>query len=334
VIRVVDLCKEFRIPIHHRGLTGSIRNLFETRYDVVRAVDGVSFEIDAGEFVGFIGPNGAGKSTTIKMLTGVLQPTSGTARVGEFDPRRDRLAYTARIGVVFGQRTQLWWDLPVIESYELLRRIYGIEADIYAAQLERLAELLAIHPLLDVPVRKLSLGQRMRCEIAAALLHRPQILFLDEPTIGLDVVAKETIRSFLSQENAEAGTTILLTTHDLSDIERLCPRMLLIDRGHVVYDGSVDAIRKRFGAERYMRVEFEGPAPRDLPAGVEEEARAPERLELRFRRDVIPSAQLVAWLSDRTPIADLAIEEPPIERIVAGIYLRGLDAEETGSGGD
>jgi ABC-2 type transport system ATP-binding protein len=189
-------------------------------------------------------------------------------------------------------------------------------------------ELLGLGPLLDVPVRKLSLGQRMRCELGAALLHAPRLLFLDEPTIGLDVVAKEAIRAFLARENAERGTTILLTTHDLPDVERLCPRMILIDHGRVVVDGAVDAIRRRLGSERVLRVEFEGPAPRELPEGVVEEERGPERLVLRFERDRIPSARLVEWLSERRPIADLSIEEPPIERIVAEIYRRGLPPGE------
>ncbi len=325
MIEAKDLRKEFRVARHHRGLWGSIRNLFEARSDLVRAVDGASFRIEAGEFVGFVGPNGAGKSTTVKMLTGVLEPTSGSVRALGLEPRRDRIRYTAGIGVVFGQRTQLWWDLPVIESYELLRRIYCVEPRAYREQLERLSGLLELDALLDVPVRKLSLGQRVRCEIAASLLHAPELLFLDEPTIGLDVVAKEAIRSFLAEENATRGTTILLTTHDLSYVERLCPRMILIDRGRIVYDGPLQKIRERFGAERRMRVDFDGPAPRELPPAVEEEERAPERLVLRFRRDAISSAQLIEWLSARTPIADLAIEEPPIEHIMAGIYRGELD---------
>ncbi len=328
MIEVEGLRKEFRIARHHRGFVGALRNLVETRAEVVRAVDGVSFRIERGEFVGFVGPNGAGKSTTLKMLSGVLEPTAGRARVGGLDPRRDRIAHARRIGVVFGQRTQLWWDLPVIESYELLRRIYAVPRADADATVARLCALLELDPLLDVPVRKLSLGQRTRCEIAAALLHHPDVLFLDEPTIGLDVVAKETIRGFLARENAERGTTILLTTHDLADVERLCPRMILIDHGHVVYDGAVEEIRRRFGAERRMRVEFDGPAPTGLPEGVEEEDRGPERLVLRFRRDAIPSARLVEWLSARRGIVDLAIEEPPIERIIAGIYRRGLGVSD------
>ena len=324
LIQLAALRKEYRVARHHRGFWGSLRNLVETEYDVVKAVDGISFQIEAGEFVGFIGPNGAGKSTTVKMLTGVLEPTAGALTVGGLVPRRDRLRHTARIGVVFGQRTQLWWDLPVIESYELLRHVYSVGAAAYREQRERLTELLELGSLLDTPVRKLSLGQRMRCELAAALRHRPPILCLDEPTIGLDVVAKETMRDFLARENDEHGTTILLTTHDLSDVERLCPRMILIDHGHVVYDGSVAAIRRRFGDERRLRVDFEGPAPTDLPPSVVEEDRVRERLVLRFRRDEIPSARLIAWLAERQPIADLSLEEPPVERIVAEIYRRGM----------
>jgi viologen exporter family transport system ATP-binding protein len=323
VIQVEKLEKTFRVARHHRGFFGALRNLVEIESDLVRAVDGVSFSIDEGEFVGFIGPNGAGKSTTIKMLTGVLEPSGGRAVVGGLEPRRDRIAHTARLGAVFGQRTQLWWDLPVIESYTLLRHIYKTPERAFEDQLARLAELLVIAPLLDVPVRKLSLGQRMRCELGAALMHAPRLLFLDEPTIGLDVVAKEAIREFLATENRERRTTILLTTHDLSDIERLCPRMILIDHGRVVYDGSVEAIRHEYGSERRLVVDFESAAPAELPDAVEQEERAATRLVLRFRRDRIGAASLIAWLGERAPIADLSLEEPPIERIVAELYRRG-----------
>ena len=323
MIEVEKLEKLFRVARHHRGFLGSLRNLVETDFDVVRAVDGVSFSIASGEFVGFIGPNGAGKSTTIKMLTGVLEPSGGRARVDGLDPRADRIAHTAQIGVVFGQRTQLWWDLPVIESYTLLRHVYKVPERAFAEQLARLEALLELRPLLDVPVRKLSLGQRMRCEIAAALLHAPKLVFLDEPTIGLDVVAKEAMREFLATENRERGTTILLTTHDLSDIERLCARMILIDHGRVVYDGAVEAIRREYGSERRLVVDFESAAPTALPDGVEEEERAATRLVLRFRRDRIAAPAVIAWLAERAPIADLSLEDPPIERIVAGLYRRG-----------
>ena len=312
---------------HHRGTRGALRNLIESGYDVVHAVDGISFQVAAGEFGGFIGPNGAGKSTTVKVLTGVLEPTSGDVRVAGRVPRRERLAHVAHIGVVFGQRTQLWWDLPVIESYELLRHIYRVEAGAYRRQLDRLVQLLEIGPLLDTPVRKLSLGQRMRCELAAALIHSPDLIFLDEPTIGLDIVAKEAIRTFLAADNRERGTTVLLTTHDLSDIERLCPRMLLIDHGHVVYDGAVDQIRRTLGRERRLRVDFDGAAPAVVPDHVEVEERAPQHLVLRFDRDVVAAHDLIGWLAARAPIADLVLEETPIERIVAAIYRDGLPAQ-------
>ncbi|HXZ85416.1 MAG TPA: ATP-binding cassette domain-containing protein [Myxococcota bacterium] len=322
MIEVVELEKTFRVARHHRGLAGAFRNLVEVQSQLVRAVDRVSFQIGDGEFVGFIGPNGAGKSTTIKMLTGVLEPTGGRARVDGLDPRRDRLAHTARLGAVFGQRTQLWWDLPVIESYTLLRHVYRTPQRVFDDQLARLSELLEVGSLLDVPVRKLSLGQRMRCELAAALLHVPRLLFLDEPTIGLDVVAKEAIREFLAAENRERRTTILLTTHDLSDIERLCPRMILIDHGHVVYDGAVEAVRRAVTSERRLSVDFESDAPSELPEGVELEERRRARLVLRFDRERIPAPKLIAWLSERAPIADLSLEETPIERIVAELYRR------------
>jgi len=326
VIEVEKLEKTFRVARHHRGFLGAFRNLVETESERVRAVDGVTFRIDEGEFVGFIGPNGAGKSTTIKMLTGVLQPSGGRARVGGLDPRRDRIAHTHRLGAVFGQRTQLWWDLPVIESYTLLRHVYRTPGPAWRDQLARLSELLEIGALLDVPVRKLSLGQRMRCELGAALLHSPPLLFLDEPTIGLDVVAKEAIREFLATENRERRTTILLTTHDLSDIERLCPRMILIDHGHVVYDGAVEAVRRQVTAERRLSVDFESEPPAELPEGAVLESRGRARLVLRFDRERIPAAKLIAWLSERAPIADLTLEETPIERIVAELYRRSADS--------
>ncbi|MFQ5697250.1 MAG: ATP-binding cassette domain-containing protein [Myxococcota bacterium] len=324
MIRVRDLSKEYRIPIHHRGAFGAIRNLFDPRYDVVRAVDGISFRIEPGEFVGFIGPNGAGKSTTVKVLTGVLEPTSGEVSVCGRVPRLERVSHVAHLGVVFGQRTQLWWDLPVIESYALLQHVYAIPDPAFRTQRDRLVELLDLSLLLDTPVRKLSLGQRMRCELVGALLHGPDLLFLDEPTLGLDVVAKQTIRQFLASENADRGTTILLATHDLPDIERLCPRMILIDEGRVAFDGALAELRHRLGRERRLAVDFEGEPPGELPPGVRVEERGPERLVLRFSREDIPAPQLIAWLGERRPIADLTLEDPPIEDVIARIYRTGM----------
>ncbi len=324
MIEVQSLTKHYKIPRHHRGVLGALKNLIEPRYDVVEAIADVSFGIEAGEFVGFLGPNGAGKSTTVKVLTGVLEPTAGSVTVAGRQPRRDRIAHVAHLGVVFGQRTQLWWDLPVIESYALLKDIYNVPSGDFRRQSDRLVGMMDIESLLDTPVRKLSLGQRMRCELVGAMLHDPDLLFLDEPTIGLDVVAKESIRGFLAAENAERGTTILLTTHDLPDIERLCSRTILIDKGRLVFDGAMEQLRAKLGRERRLSVDFQGPAPAELPDGVVVEDRGPERLVLRFTRETITAPKLIEWLAERTPIGDLTLEEPPIEDIIAKIYREGM----------
>ena len=239
LIHVHDLCKHFRTFRRREGVWGSIQNLFVRDYRTVTAVDRVGFSIERGEMVGYIGPNGAGKSTTIKMLTGILVPTSGEIRVNGFVPFRQRRQYVKTIGVVFGQRTQLWWDIAVIESFKLLRRIYDVPQRDFDARMERFNEILGINDYLHTPVRKLSLGERMRCDLAAALLHNPPLLFLDEPTIGLDVVAKDHIRHFLRAINREFHTTVLLTTHDLDDIEELCRRIMIIDHGRVLFDGHL-----------------------------------------------------------------------------------------------
>jgi ABC-2 type transport system ATP-binding protein len=236
----------------------------------VHAVDGVTFGIEAGSMVGYIGPNGAGKSTTIKMLIGILVPSAGRVRVDGRDPSRDRSEVARRIGVVFGQRTQLWWDLPLADSFDLLRHVYRVPAADHRARLARLADLLDVGGLLDTPVRQLSLGQRMRGELVAALLHDPPILFLDEPTIGLDLVSKEAVRGFLAELNRERGTTVLLTTHDLVDVERLCDRLLIIDHGHVIEDGTVEAVKSRFGdggtlEDVVRRIYLDGASPAPAP---------------------------------------------------------------------
>ena len=237
LISVSDLSKTFRSYRRREGLWGGIRNLFHREHQEMIAVDRVSFSIQRGEMVGYIGPNGAGKSTTIKMLTGILVPSSGEIVINGFVPWRQRTSYVKTIGVVFGQRTQLWWDIAVIESFKLLRRIYDVSQRDFDERMENFNQILGIRDYLNTPVRKLSLGERMRCDLAAALLHNPPLLFLDEPTIGLDVVAKDHIRKFLRAINQRYQTTVLLTTHDLDDIEELCRRILIIDHGHVLYDG-------------------------------------------------------------------------------------------------
>jgi ABC-2 type transport system ATP-binding protein len=288
---------------------------------VVRAVDGVSFEIEAGSLVGYVGPNGAGKSTTVKMLTGILVPSAGRITVAGLDPSRQRIQLARRIGVVFGQRVQLWWDLPLRDSFELLRHIYRVPYERWRANLDAFTELLELGPFLETPVRQLSLGQRMRGELTASMLHDPEILFLDEPTIGLDVVAKARVREFLATVNRERGVTVLLTTHDLSDIERLCRRLLIIDHGRVIYDGGLAALIERYGEERTLIVDLEEPAePLDVPGARVVRVEGP-RQWLRFRRNEVSAAQLTAAVAEQAPLVDLAIDEPDIEDVVRRIYL-------------
>jgi ABC-2 type transport system ATP-binding protein len=287
-------------------------------------VDGVSFTIERGELVGYIGPNGAGKSTTIKMLTGILVPTSGAVQVNGRVPWRERRAHVAHIGAVFGQRNTLWWDLPVIESLDLLRHIYRIPAESYRRNLERFVTMLALDSFLLTPVRSLSLGQLMRANLAAALLHDPDILFLDEPTIGLDVVAKERIRQFIRQVNRERGTTVILTTHDLSDVEKLCERVLMIDRGQLLFDGQLQELQRRFGGERELVVDFAEDYPDSVVEGATIVEREGLRVTYRFGQDATTASELIGRLSARYRLADLSVREPEIEATVRRIYEERL----------
>jgi ABC-2 type transport system ATP-binding protein len=319
IIEVQDLRKVFDVARRRKGARGPLGWVRRERMPV-RAVDGVSFTVERGEMVGYIGPNGAGKSTTIKMLTGILVPSGGLVRVAGLDPVRRRIELTRRIGVVFGQRTQLWWDLPLRDSFELLRHIYRVPRDRYQQNLDAFVELLDLGPVLGTPVRQLSLGQRMRGDLTAALLHDPEILYLDEPTIGLDVVGKARMREFLARLNQERGVTVLLTTHDMADIERLCRRMMIIDHGHVIYDGDLEAIKNRFGGERTLIVDLEEPGPPiDVPGAEVVKVDGP-RQWLRFRRADTTAADLVAAVAARVRLVDLTIEEPQIEDIVRRIY--------------
>ena len=329
LIRVRGLVKEFRAVDRREGLRGAVLDLFRPRRRVVRAVDGVSFDVERGEMVGYIGPNGAGKSTTVKILTGILVPTKGEVVVAGRVPHADRKRHVRGIGVVFGQRTQLFWDIAVIESFRLLRRIYGVSESDFRARLGELSAILDLEPLLRVPVRKLSLGQRMRCDIAASLLHRPDILFLDEPTIGLDIVAKDGVRTFLKDVNARLGTTILLTTHDLRDIEELCRRILVIDRGRVIFDGGLAEVRERHAAETSVEFDFaraaeEGELARlALGENVRWERLAPLRWRVTFDRRAVPVAEVISRTVPRLPVSDLSIAEPDIEEVVKKIYREG-----------
>jgi ABC-2 type transport system ATP-binding protein len=324
IITVSDLKKHFKVYKHHRGAWRALRNLFTREYDLVRAVDGIHFEIQPGELVGYLGPNGAGKSTTIKMLTGLLVPSGGALWVNGRVPWRERKAHVAEIGAVFGQRTTLWWDLPVIESLELLQHIYKIPSTRFRRNLDEFRALLELDPFLDTPVRSLSLGQRMRADICAALLHNPTILFLDEPTIGLDVVAKERIRQFITHINQEYGTTVILTTHDLSDVEKLCARVMIIDRGRLLFDGQLDALRERFGGERELVVDLAEDYETVTVDGAQVVAREGKRVSYRFKRNAITASELIGRLSARYQILDLQVREPEIEDTVRRIYEERL----------
>jgi len=295
----------------------------------VRAVDGISFRVPRGAMVGCIGPNGAGKSTTIKMLTGVLTPSGGRIRVAGIDPSRERTRLARRIGVVFGQRTTLWWDLPLRDSYALVRRLYRVPGARWRANLERCVELLELGALLDVPVRQLSLGQRMRGDIAAALLHDPEVLYLDEPTIGLDVVSKAKVRGFLREVNAERGVTVLLTTHDLTDIEQLCDRVVVIDHGRLVHDGGLADLHRIGGSERTLVVDLEREAPPLRVEGARTVRVEGPRQWLAFPADA-SAAPLVARIAAEHPLVDLSVREPDIEDVIARMYARGTAAPGAG----
>jgi ABC-2 type transport system ATP-binding protein len=362
MIQAVDLSKDFRVFERREGLRGAVRDLFSRQYRTQRAVDRVSFAIEPGERVGYIGPNGAGKSTTLKMLTGILVPTSGRVEVAGFDPHRDRDACLRRLGAVFGQRSQLWWDLAPVESYRLLASIYGVGPDDYKKRLLEMEEALGISAYLRTPVRKLSLGEKMRCELAAALLHSPDVVFLDEPTIGLDLVAKEGIRRFLLEENRERNTTFILTTHDLSDIEELCERVIVIDRGRMVFDGSLDALKRMAGGESALIFRLAAPvgagtgtaralqdagaipgavAAHGPAATLTDAAGALERLgavtrglpvtwtaedgalRASFDPTVVARAEVIRRALDAVQAADIAFAEPRIEDVIRTLYSRG-----------
>jgi len=328
IIQTRDLRKVFRSVKRTPGVGGTIRTLFSREFVDKSAVEGVTMSLEAGELVGYIGPNGAGKSTTIKMLTGILVPTSGTVEVAGIVPWQHRKENARNIGVVFGQRSQLYWDLPLVESFELLRAIYSVPRDRYKRTLDHFTEILEMDEFLQTPVRQLSLGQRMRGDFAAAMLHEPKVVFLDEPTIGIDVVAKEAIREFIARVNSDRGTTFILTTHDLADVERLCNRIVLIDKGTLIYDGTIERIKERYGTHRTLVVQFAALESEIAVPGAELESREGLSARLRFDRAAISADVLIRNLTERYNVTDISIEEPELESIIRRIYVEGYAAGE------
>ncbi len=322
-IEVKEVSKSYKVSKRQRGVTGMLANLVVPRFEVKDAVKDVSFTIEKGEMVGFIGPNGAGKSTTIKMLSGILFPDSGEIKVDGYVPYKQRKDYVGNIGVVFGQKSQLQWDLPVIDSFDLLKAIYRIPDDKYRKNLNRFVEMLDMGGFLNQPVRQLSLGQRMRADIVAALLHSPQIVFFDEPTIGVDVVGKETIRNFICELNAQDKITMLFTTHDMQDIEKVCEKLIVIDKGQKIYDGTILGIREKYGTTRQLDVEFanaETIAPIPNVEMVELGELDGRKKRFVFENHQVQINDLMNFLLKTYPVRDISISEPEIESIVRKIY--------------
>ncbi len=336
IIEARGLTKHFRRPVKQPGLKGAVRHLFRPAHTDVVAVEGVDLRVMAGESVAYVGPNGAGKSTTVKLLTGILVPTAGTVTVNGLTPFEHRVENARRIGVVFGQRTQLWWDIPVGESFRLLGDIYELADDAYRASFTELVEVLDLEPLLRVPARQLSLGQRMRCDLAASLLHRPPVLYLDEPTIGLDVSVKARFREFIRHMHRERGLTVMLTSHDLGDIEELCDRMVMIDEGRIVYDGALAEVTSRFGWERRLHLTLTEPddaavetASRALTnrAGAGASQPEPTTVTVTFDSREATAGELIRDLATALPVTDIRIEEPTAESIIRRLYEGDLTFE-------
>ena len=323
MISATGLTKTFWRRTQRKGMVGAMRGLVDRGGTAVTAVDSVSFDIPAGEIVGYIGPNGAGKSTTIKMLTGILVPSSGEVQVAGHTPWEERRQLAQKIGVVFGQRTQLWWDLPLSESLELLRFMYKVPEARFRQNLARATELLELGPFWDTPVRQLSLGQRMRGDLAAALLHEPPILYLDEPTIGLDLVAKTRIREYLAELNRSTGVTILLTTHDLADIERLCKRIIVIDHGRIVHDGDLAALRAQYSSTRLLTLDFDDIPELSAtvqPADITLISQEGPRVKVAFDRQRRSAPEVLAVMGRFGMIRDMSIDEPAIEDVIQDLY--------------
>lgn len=319
-IMLKGICKTFKVSKRPEGKFGLLRGAFFRKTNLVKALDEVDFQIDEGELIGYIGPNGAGKSTSVKIMSGILTPDKGECQIMGRIPWKDRVEHVSQIGVVFGQRSQLWWDVPVNDSFELLKDIYCIPNKAYTKRLTELVETLDISSLLNTPVRQLSLGQRMRCEIAAALLHNPRILFLDEPTIGLDAVSKLALREFLKNENRNNGITMILTTHDMDDIESLCSRVMVIGHGRILYDGELEKLKQQYAPLRCVHATLERNMEACRIEGAEKIITDGNRWTVMFNPDVTAAHNIVRCLAAQLPLKDVVIEEQDIDEIIATMY--------------
>ncbi len=325
-IEVKNISKEFKVNKRSAGIPGMIANMFVPKFEIKKAVNNLSFTIEKGEMVGFIGPNGAGKSSTIKMLSGILCPDKGSITVGGFVPYKQRKSYVGNIGVVFGQKSQLQWDLPVIDSFELLRAIYRIPEEKYKRNLERFTEMLDMKSFINQPVRQLSLGQRMRSDIVASLLHSPEIVFFDEPTIGVDIIGKETIRSFIKELNEQDKVTMIFTTHDMQDIEQTCNRIIIIDKGSLMYDGSLQEIRNKYGTSRRLIAEFnEDTAVAPIKNVIIEDLKD-RKASFTFDNNVVDVNKLMHEVLEKYSVHDVTVAEPEIESIIQKMYKGEVNA--------
>ena len=324
LIKAEKLNKTFRIYQRGEGIKGYLKSFVSRDYEEVHAVEDLNLEIDEGEMIGYIGANGAGKSTTVKMLTGILEPSSGKIEVDGLNPHKHRKKNAMNIGVVFGQKTQLWWDLPVRESFKLLKEVYEVSDKDYKTRIDEFDEVLQLSEFWDQPVRKLSLGQKMRCELAAAFLHHPKIVYLDEPTIGLDVAVKERIRDFIKKMNEEKDITVMLTTHDIGDIEDLCERVVVLDEGRKIYDGELDTLVNRFTSRRLV-MELRDGEDFDIDMkGIKEVKKEEGSVEVVFDRDIVSASDLMREILDSYDVLDFRIREPDIESVVKKVYNEGL----------
>lgn len=327
LIEAENLNKTFKVYSRGEGIRGYLKSFISRDYREVHAVEDLNLEINEGEIIGYIGSNGAGKSTSVKMLTGILEPSSGKIEVDGRDPHKERKKNAMNIGVVFGQKTQLWWDLPVRESFKLLKEIYEVSDEDYEERIDEFNEVLQLSDFWDQPVRKLSLGQKMRCELAASFLHHPKIVYLDEPTIGLDVAVKERIRDFIKKMNREEKITVMLTTHDIDDIEDLCERIVVLDEGKKIYDGELESLVNRFSSRRLI-MDTRSTEPIDLDLeGIQQIDQEDGHIEIVFDREIISASDLMREILDSYDVLDFQIKEPDIESVVKKIYNEGLEEE-------